>query len=226
MVDGRALTFEVFGLWEGVLSMIDRETGTMWTHLDGKALVGPLEGARMTIVPMPVMTWGEWKALYPETKVLSQDTSFSDLYRPVEFGVFDSSEASFGDDRLASNALVVGVEANGDFKGYPLEELEGVDGVVNDTLAGQPILVFYDAVAQTGLAYSREVDGQVLEFRNAAQGDFELRDLATGSVWNSQGKAVSGALAGKALQFVPSFISEWYGWSGYHAETTLYEAPS
>ena len=47
MLDGLLFTFEVFGLHQGVLTMIDRETGTVWTHLDGKALRGPLDGSRM-----------------------------------------------------------------------------------------------------------------------------------------------------------------------------------
>ena len=60
MVDDRTLTFEVFGLLQEVLIMIDRETGTLWTHLDGKAIQGPLEGKRMTMIPAPHMTWKEW----------------------------------------------------------------------------------------------------------------------------------------------------------------------
>ena len=53
--------------------MIDRETGTVWTHLDGKAVQGPLQGARMEMIPMPQMTWADWVVLHPETMVLSPD---------------------------------------------------------------------------------------------------------------------------------------------------------
>ena len=167
MLDGRPLTFEVFGLLQGVLAMIDRETGTVWTHLEGKAIQGPLEGKRLTIIPVPQMTWGEWRQSRPETTVLSPDTPFSDRYRPVRTALYNRQEAQFGDDRLAANALVVGVEVDGQFKGYPVAELKKVGGIVNDILADRPILVIYDSDAQTGLAYSRELDGQVLEFHNA-----------------------------------------------------------
>ena len=47
--------------------MRDRETGTIWTHLDGKAIAGPLEGERLQIIAVPHMTWGEWKADHPPT---------------------------------------------------------------------------------------------------------------------------------------------------------------
>lgn len=227
MVNGQRLTFEVFGLFQGVLTMIDRETRSVWNHLEGRAVEGPLRGARMVMVPAPLATWGEWKKTYAASLVLSPDTPFQDRYRgAVRLGVFSSQEAKFGDGRLAANALVVGVEVDGQFKGYPTEEIEELGGAVNDALAGQPILVIYNPVSRTGLAYSRRVKGTSLEFDNAASGGFELRDRQTGSLWDRGGRAIEGSLAGSSLNYVPSFISEWYGWSGYHPQTLLFaEAP-
>ena len=96
--------------------------------------------------------------------------------------------------------------------------------MLNDTLAGQPILVVYDEGGHMGLAYDPVVEGRVLEFYNGASDGLELRDRQTDSLWDSQARAVSGPLAGTTLEFVPSFISEWYGWSGYHPDTLLFEA--
>ena len=224
MVDGSPLTFEVFGLRKAVFTMLDRQQGSVWNHLDGTAIEGPMKGERMAMIPVPQMTWGQWKALHADTLILSDDTPFRDRYRPVRIGMPARNEALFGDDRLPANALVVGVEVVGQFKGYPLEQLRKAGGVVNDDLAGRPVMVFYDGVKQTGLAYSRAVDGRALDFYNAAQDGFELHDLDTNSVWDTHGVAIAGPLAGVALQFVPSFISEWYGWSAYHPQTALYEA--
>lgn len=223
-MDDGLLTFEVFGLLDGVLTMIDRETGTVWNHLDGKATRGTYQGARMTMIPMFHMAWGDWKSSHPETTVLSPDTPFQDRYRPVTIGRFNPSEASFGDDRLASNALVVGVEVDGHFKGYPIEELLTVGGVLNDTLGDEPIVVIYDEGASMGLAYSRMLNGEILELFNTGAYEFSFQDEQTGSTWNRQGIAADGPLQGNSLAFVPSFISEWYGWSGYHPETVLFKA--
>ena len=222
MVEGRTLTFEVFGLKQAVLIMIDRETGSIWTHLDGKAIQGTMEGKRMPMIPLPQMTWGGWRTSRPDTLILSPDTVFAERYRPVQIARYNQREAGFGDDRLASNALVIGVEVDDVFKGYPVDEVGRV-GVVNDTLAGQPIVIFYDSAAQSGLAFSRVVNDQVLEFFNNASEGLELRDRATNSMWEIQGLAIEGSLEGAKLNFVSSFISEWYGWSGYHPETDIYE---
>ena len=131
-------------------------------------------------------------------------------------------EDLYGDERLASNALVVGVEVDGEFKGYPLEELQNAGGVANDTLADKPVLVVYDPVARTGIAFSRVLEGKTLEFYNAASQGLQLRDRGTDSLWNLSGRAVDGPLKGASLEFVSSFISEWYGWSAYHPETLLF----
>ncbi len=95
---------------------------------------------------------------------------------------------------------------------------------MNDTLGGEPIVVIYDENARMGLAYSRALDDQVLEFFNTGDQEFSLRDEQTRSTWNRQGTATTGPLEGLSLEFVPSFISEWYGWSGYHPETMLFQA--
>ncbi len=222
MGDDQSLTFEVFGLKQGVLIMIDPETGSIWTHLEGGAIQGPLEGKRMAMVPLPQMTWGDWKRSCPDTMVLSPDTAFANRYRPVQIARYNRREDSFGDDRLAANALVIGVEVDGRFKGYPADELQKAGGVVNDVFSDRPLLILYDSGAQPGLAYARVVNGQVLQFYNAASQGFELRDRETQSLWELQGRAIEGSRAETSLDFVPSFISEWYGWSGYHPETQIF----
>ena len=207
--------------------MRDRETGTIWAHLDGTASQGPLEGERLRWVPMPQMTWGQWKADHPETLVLDPDTPFAQRYGPVQIGTVGRDETSFGDDRMPSNALVVGVEANGEFVGFPLDLLDMEDGVVNAEVGGQPVVVLYDPGSLTGIAYSRALNGRTLVFEAAGPKDGPVRmtDRETGTLWNIHGKAISGPLSGAAVTFVPSLISEWYGWSGYHPDTGLYDGP-
>ena len=212
----------------GVFLMRDRQTGTIWAHLDGKAAQGPLAGERLRWIPVPQMTWGQWKVAHPETLVLDPDTPFRERYGPpVRIGVAGRSEAIYGDDRLPSNALVGGVEVSGEFLGFPLDLLEAEDGVVNAEVGGEPVVVLYDAHSQTGIAYSRTLNGRTLTFvpDRRRVGPMQITDEETGTLWDIDGKAVSGPLSGAAVTFVPSLISEWYGWSGYHPSTELYRGP-
>lgn len=79
------------------------------------------------------------------------------------------------------------------------------------------MVVFADASTDFGLAYSAVVDGETLDFEVV---DGEYVD-ATGSVWNQTGLAVTGPFAGTRLQYVTSFVTEWYGWAAYHPGTEI-----
>jgi hypothetical protein len=120
--------------------------------------------------------------------------------------------------------LVIGVEENGAYLGYPIDVVQGAGGVVNDLLGEEPLVVFYNDESQPGLAYSRRLNGQVLEFFNGPSEGFDLRDRDTGPIWNARCEAVSGPLDGSTLSFVPSFLSEWYGWLAYPPDTGIFQS--
>lgn len=56
--------------------MFDEDTGSLWSTLEGKPVIGELVGSDVQLQPRPVVTttWGEWKAEHPQTTVLSLDT--------------------------------------------------------------------------------------------------------------------------------------------------------
>ena len=225
MIAGATYKFEVFGLRQGVLVMTDRQTDSVWTHLDGEATDGPLAGARMPFLPLVHTTWAEWQALHPETLVLSDDTAFRSRYRDVRLGVPNlrqTQEFLSGDDRLASEALVLGVLIGDAYVAYPLAALEEGNGVLADTVGGVDIVVFYDAEAESAIAFSSVVNGQAARFELIAGPGFRVRDDVANTVWDFTGRGVAGELQGQALEFVTSYLSEWYGWSAYHPATTVY----
>ena len=80
-VAGRTLTFGVSGmLYHDALVMYDRETGMLWSHVDGRALNGPLSGETLRPFPAVHATWKQWKVLYPESVVLEKDGRYRSSY--------------------------------------------------------------------------------------------------------------------------------------------------
>jgi hypothetical protein len=228
VIEGQTYTFDVFGLQQGVLVMIDRETGSVWSHLDGEAIDGPLTGAEMEFIPILLNTWEDWRDLYPGTVVLSDDTPFRSRYRDVEVGMPNprgGEDLLYGDDRLKAEELVLGVMTEESYAAYPLFELSETDGVVNDTIDQLPIVVFYDAESNSATAFSRMIDGREAEFELVGSDPFLARDSLTNTTWSITGVGVSGAAEGDALDFVVSYVNEWYGWSAYHPDTTLFASP-
>ena len=205
--------------------MADRQTNSVWSHLDGVAIEGPLTGTEMSFIPLIHTTWEEWLDLHPDTSVLSYDTDFQDRYRSVTLGMPNGRFAQdllTIDDRLQSGALVLGVMEGDAFIAYPVSVLEQTSGVINDNIAGTPVVVFYDAQANAAIAFSRQVDGQEAQFEMVTGGSFLARDSVSDTVWDFSGRSVAGDAS---LDFVTSYLSEWYGWSAYHPATTIYALP-
>ena len=222
---GDRYTFDVAGIYNGVFAMKDRQAGSVWTHFDGTVIQGPLAGTgiKLETVPTVHLRWSDWIAEYPDSTVLDWYPEFVGRYdRTVEpgggalRGQFANSLLNT-DDRLEQNQLVVGAATDTGSSAYVLEDFDG-STVVNDVVGGQPIVVILDPDELFGLAYSAVVDEQTMEFSVV---DDEVVD-PSGSVWDRTGRAISGPLAGTQLEYVTSFVTEWYGWAAYNPGTAIY----
>ena len=166
-IDGQLHTFGVSGkLIMNALVMYDHQTETLWSQFLRKGVKGPLTGSELDVVPVTQTTWSSWVQLHPDTRVLDKRGSYrrdtySGYYSGGSAGVIGETNS---DQRLDRKELVLGVDAMGETKAYPLRRLEAVE-VLNDTFAGNELLVFFDRTTGTALAYDRVVDGTPLTFR-------------------------------------------------------------
>jgi hypothetical protein len=73
--DGTVLDFGTTGrLRYSNLIMYDRQTETWWQQATGDAITGEYTGAQLEFYPASMISWADFKALYPDGKVLSRDT--------------------------------------------------------------------------------------------------------------------------------------------------------
>ncbi|MFP3883192.1 MAG: DUF3179 domain-containing protein [Actinomycetota bacterium] len=223
-LDGEVLSFgNTSALYESDMVMVDRNTGSYWWQVPGKAIVGPLTGTQLTALPSRVARWTDWVEEYPNTRILSRDTGFGIDYNRDPFANFeesiDAGRFAFpvGDDardpRLPPSTLVVGVSLGGVTHAYPVE---GAEEPINDVISGNPVVVFPGPGGAS--VYSAVVDGEALEFE-LREGRFA--DVSTGSVWSMDGEAVSGALIGTALEPIPSRTTFWFAMVGAFPDLTL-----
>lgn len=157
-VEGKALTFGVSGkLYRNSLIMYDRETETLWSHLLGAAVEGPLAGTRLETIPSVFSTWSGWRTRHPDTEVLSPAASpFGGFGVDPYSGYYESGRAGIlgqrrRDDRLGDKELVLGVMAPA-AKAYAFRDLER-EGTIRDVLAGERIEVVYDSSARSAEAF-------------------------------------------------------------------------
>ena len=226
-VGNRTLTFGVSGLLvRDSLVMYDQETGSLWSHLTGQALDGPLAGQHLQLLASTQASWAAWRRAHPDTLLLEFDPSligdpYGTYYRSPRLGV-DRDQADFVvDPRLGPKEKVIGLRVAGYVKAYSLATLAR-DRVVNDLVAGIPLVIVFDGPSESGAVYRRDPAGEVLRFGPGPVA-LDLVDEETGSAWDGLGgRAVSGPLRDTALQQIPITYGFWFAWSAFYPETDLF----
>jgi hypothetical protein len=222
------------------LIMYDRQTETWWQQATGEAIAGELTGSQLAFHPAQIVSWEDFKVHHAEGQVLSRDTGYGRSYGQNPYAGYDSInqspflyEGPETPDTLPPMARVLAVESGDETVAYPFAELQQ-EQVVNDTVGTTAIVLFWQAGTASALddqvlaagrdvgtanAYRRTVDGQELTFRSA---DGQFVDEQTESVWNAQGEALRGELAGTRLEPVVAINHFWFSWAAFKPETRVY----
>ncbi|MEE8332114.1 MAG: DUF3179 domain-containing protein [Acidimicrobiia bacterium] len=243
-VRGVETTFGTSGrLFASALVMYDRETESLWTHFDGRAVVGVLTGDQLETIGSPLLAWEDFREAHPEGKVLDRDTTGfrRDYGRNPYAGYDDASTQPFLfrgalDDRARAKQRVVGVEIDGEAAAWSLDALsQGDASATSVSLGGTDLVILWKAGQSTALEASeidagRDVgsvgvfvpmlDGQALSFVASPDG---FLDNESGSTWNILGEAIAGPFVGAKLDRVAHLDTFWFAWSTYRPGTELIE---
>jgi Protein of unknown function (DUF3179) len=222
-IDNQTVEFGTSGkLYNSNLVMYDRTSESLWSQALSQAIVGEHAGKKLERIPFDVAFWREWKALYPESKVLSQDTGFGRPYGVDPYGSYYTDPnilfpVSHRDDRLGPKEIVVGLENEGSYRAYPIQQIED-NHIINDEIGDRKIVLmsFYPFMARP---YDRSVDGLVLDFEYDGG---KVIDTQTSSIWNFEGEAIEGEMKGKQLVRLPFDEGFWFEWVAFHPETSLH----
>lgn len=225
-VDGAE--FGVSGLlFENNLVMYDRrENESLWPQMTRGADCGGAVGADLQMLPVVEMTWGRWKSLHPNTKVISDQTGFSRNYTAsgYPYGGYEqpSNNRLFFpgtpiDDRRPPKERVLGLPV-GEKGGIavPFGALEGEASarVLRVAVGGSAKTVFWSSEARAAMAYDTPSTFSVE--------DGQIVDDETGSVWSVEGRAIEGPRRGDQLEPVTSaYVAFWFAWAVFQPETGL-----
>jgi hypothetical protein len=227
-VNGRVLNFYLAGINNQNFLMRDRETGSWWQQITGKAIYGPLRGASLDLVLSDELTFGEWRTEFPSGQVLAPVPKYVKEYDsnwepdvaklPVVI--------SFPGTELKSRDVVVGLTVNGTARAYPWDSLAKQSPVL-DRVNGTPLLLVLGPDGKSFRIFISRVDGKDAEFflqgEDNGKHDWLLIDTTTASQWNFQGCATSGPAQGRCLEQVPALKDYWFDWRNYHPDTTVYK---
>jgi hypothetical protein len=232
VVDGVQLEFEDSGeLWNDALVLVDKQTGSRWSHLEGRALDGPHKGQQMAPVLNTYTSWGKWRSLNPATLALTKlgrDMEGSDFRRYYERTTqLGPANSKNPDSRLAGKELVCGFHVNGTPVAVPLYALVEHKQFKLD-VNGVLLEVEFDHLAETAIVYSRQLEGEPVELvrLDFGKGESYLKEKATGTTWLTySGRGVSGPRSNLVLEQIPSTLCFWFVWVQHYPLTLIWETP-
>ncbi len=243
-INGVETTFGTSGsLFASALVMYDRATESLWTHFDGRAVVGLLTGTQLESIPSPLLAWGDFRESYPTGQVLdwTQTGHRRDYGRNPYIGYDDPDTSPFlfrgtVDDRARAKQRVVGVAIGDTATAFTLGAVSGGEARATNTSVGdQPIVILWKAGQSSALdaidqitgqdvgsvgVFDPVVDDEVLTF--AADGE-RFVDAQTSSTWTISGEAIDGPLSGTQLERLAHLDTFWFAWATYQPDTTFVE---
>jgi hypothetical protein len=222
--NGRTLHFYLAGINNQNFLMRDKETGTWWQQITGKAIYGPMMGAALELVPSDELTFGEWKSEASGGQVLAAVKKDAKEYESNWEPEVEKLPVviSFPGTELKSRDVVIGLEIDSAARAYPWAAILKQSPVV-DRVRGTPLLIALGPDGKSFRAFVSRVDGKETELFLQSGKEWALLDTATASQWNFQGCATSGPSSGKCLDRVPALKDYWFDWRNYHPDTTIYK---
>lgn len=231
---GEPLTFGTSGdLVNSNLLMYDRQSDSRWPQILGQAILGPSRGTQLQEVPVAWTTWGGWRTLHPETKVLSTETGHLRRYGDDPYGSYTPLAGYYEkgsrlffpvmheDHRFDRKEVVIGSKL-GKARAAVRKDVLQDKKVAATELEGRPLTFLYDPRLDEARSYLSAVEGQEVVLV-PADSPGEFRDQSSGSVFDSSGRALSGPLAGASLGRIVTFDVMWFAWAAFFPDTKVVE---
>jgi hypothetical protein len=193
--------------------LVDRQTGTLWRSLTGTPVEGPLAGSGIELQPLPVVltSWKRWFESLLETRVLAGS------------GGEDKPAAGPGGEPAAP--AVFGLVLGGAARAYPVD-LVARQGVINDELAGRPVVIVAEPGAdprnRTIRAFERG-DRTFMRSGHSLLGADFINDQ-NGRPWKI-GEESLAAPDGRQLPRLPGRLAAQAAWSAAYPQGEVYKVP-
>jgi hypothetical protein len=151
----RELTFDFArGLIDDNLLFVDRETGSLWSQLAGRAVSGEMEGTPLQAMPAMQTSWRFWKTRNPTTRVLSPP---GESGHPYWYRDFAPGAPHMPGERTPpptahdTSTLGLGIVLADGARFFPLRLLSE-DDPLKLTVDGRPLTIHHDAEGLTAWA--------------------------------------------------------------------------
>ena len=213
--------FNNVGLYNALFVMQDTDTKTLWNHITGEAVYGPLVGRTLGPVGnMLEMIVEQALVVDPDVQVAISDRPY--LAGGREFGEFEIGPERLGprnpnermqdqvietlgaeDARLPPMTMGLGIVTADTIRFYPMDEIEA-NGALIDDIEGRRLLVFMDSKTFTPAAMFVNASKATVADREVHLDDGHA--VRMGVLYDAQGARVNA-------ERQEQLFSRWYGFA-------------
>ena len=227
LVDDKFTEFGVSGLlYNTNLILYDRNSDSYWSQLKLECVNGEFVGSNPKVVNVIETTWGLWKEMFPNTKILSDEQGFARNYAEYPYGGYKEDDSflyfpvSKSDNSIPNkervHAIIQGISA----KVFEFSNF-GVGKAIKSDFLSDAILVIGDQKMINSYVLSAQHSNLVFEY-DFSTPEHYFKDNE-GNKWNVLGVAVAGPRTGEVLMPTNSLMSYWLAIPAFFSNVQIYQ---
>ncbi|MEO6132943.1 MAG: DUF3179 domain-containing (seleno)protein, partial [Saprospiraceae bacterium] len=187
-------------------------TKSWWRQENGEAVAGPLKGRSLIEFPSTQSSLSNWLKLYPHSLIMQADTTFQSEYDSLanyEGGRRTGKLTRRDTASWQRKSWIAGIILDDHSKAYDWNNLVEKK-IINDEIAGHPIVLFLGEDNKSLFAFKRNSSAQYLSIRN---------DTLTNGRFQFSFLGISYQDSTKNLQPLQIYQEYWHSWQSFHANT-------
>jgi hypothetical protein len=208
--DLRARDLEVVSSPANSLLIYNSRLGEFIIGITGQTTSGQTPGGFRSAVPFSKATFGQWRAAYPESQVLSAVVPAATAPRQPILPRYPTPDAAMGVDPL-TRVAIVSTRTPAAFNAAAVGETP-----VNAMFGNDPVLLIRDGFAGGVRAFDRRIDEDLFiklkPYRNPRKPGAIFTDDSSGSLWNRGMLAVEGGPEVKGKKLSRLMVEEDLYW--------------
>ncbi|MBT4857315.1 DUF3179 domain-containing protein [Candidatus Uhrbacteria bacterium] len=170
--------------------LADSSTDSYWNQMTGMAIVGERAGETLEKVDYTIMTWGDWKDLYPRGSVLSNETGYDRDYGRHPFESYDIAEIVYFplnqiEEQMSAKWVVDGLTFNDSEVAFAQDIMKGT-WILNFEIDEVALVAFYDVEEEITRIF--EAGDYIFDY----DPDLDVFIDQDGTSWSAEGLAASG----------------------------------
>jgi hypothetical protein len=226
MVGGNFSEFGVSGLlYNTNLILYDRRSGSYWSQLKLECVNGKFIESVPKVVNIIETTWGLWKEMFPETKILSDKQGFSRNYGEYPYGNYKEDNSfllfpvSKSDNSIPNKNRVHAIIRGESAKVFQFSSF-GNGKAIRSGFSSDDILIVGNKKMINSYILGPQHSNLVFEY------DFSIPEYYfkdnEGNKWNVLGVAVEGPRKGEILGATNSLMSYWFAIPAFFSNIEIY----